>query len=154
MINCANPLNSVYVISSLPRKIIESMIGHIKNLCIFAEDGYQYIGHNTEIEHKRKWRPVCGPSSDCSEWKKTVYETMSSFNQKTDFATILSAPSSLTFQTIMVFGKLAETQSRELYNILSEKVKEYPNVEVRMLKNIDLIVESNSLPKVSFLIIL
>ena len=121
---------------------MKTIFGDMKNLWIFAEDGFYY--RNCSISSK--WKSI---TRFTKGWKASIEKVMYSYMLKTEESNLVHTPTSITFEAGSILGDLAVLQAQELYESLKNLLENNSFVEVFQKQKL-VSVKTNILPKVHF----
>jgi len=120
---CADERNSVYILSGMPKQLIDRWYSGVPKLGLSAEYGYHYR-LNTDTNWKiAKW-------NKSSEWKSTALKLFEWFKQRTDGSVIEIKDNSLVWVYKDCDYEFGEWQAKDLVKELTNSLKDYPNITV------------------------
>lgn len=125
---CADPRNTVFVLSGKERSDLEKTLGSVRGLGLAAEHGYLYKwGSKQNSEEDDMW--LCTKENFDDSWKDVTHAVMDIYTQRTHGTYIELKGSALLWQFRDADPDFGQLQAKELHDQLTQ-VLEHFQVEV------------------------
>ncbi|DAZ96599.1 TPA: hypothetical protein N0F65_000165 [Lagenidium giganteum] len=126
---CADPRNTVFVLSGKDRADLEKLLGSVRGLGLAAEHGYLYKWGDLKIggENDAVW--LCTKDNFDDSWKDITHSVMDIYTQRTHGTYVEVKGSALLWQYRDADPEFGQLQAKELHDQLTQ-VLEHFQVEV------------------------
>ncbi|TMW59464.1 hypothetical protein Poli38472_004533 [Pythium oligandrum] len=125
---CADPRNTVFVLSGRERSDLEKTLGSVKGLGLAAEHGYLYKwGDNRSGDGEDVW--LCTKDNFDDSWKDITHSVMDTYTQRTHGTYVELKGSSMLWQYRDADPEFSQLQAKELHDQLTQVLENF-QVEV------------------------